>query len=75
MEDEKEPKFDQSRLERFPWVSHEEFIAHYSSSLTEFLDMQFRLKDSKTHITDLSASAAAFADAWWCIFDNIDYKE
>jgi hypothetical protein len=68
-----EPSYENKITNKFPWVTNEEFVAHYSQSLGVYLDTMFR-GDGKNHMTDLSASSSTFSDAWWAIFDNLDYE-
>jgi len=56
----------------FPWVSKEEYVAHYSRALAVYMEQSFP-GSTKNHMTDLAASSSSFSDAWWAIFDNIDY--
>jgi hypothetical protein len=71
---EKAKKEQEAITERFPWVTHKEFIEHYATSLASYLDSTYPpLGSRKTHITDLSASSASFSDAWWAIFQESDY--
>lgn len=65
----KAPLYD---TEKFPWVSKKQLLAHYNRSLESFLEATMP-GDSKTHISDLSAWVATFNDAWWSIFEEIDY--
>lgn len=65
-----EREFD---TDKFPWVTKQEFVEHYTNALTSYMDVMFR-GDDKVHMTDLSAASASFGDAWWAIFDTIDYK-
>jgi hypothetical protein len=58
---------------KFPWVSKEEYVAHYSRALAVYMEQSFP-GSSKNHMTDLAASSSSFSDAWWAIFDNIDYE-
>ena len=60
---------------KFPWVTQEEFVAHYSAALAEYLSNTYQDTGSKTHIVDLSAPASAFAEAWWAILGNMNYKD
>lgn len=65
------------KTKNFPWVNEEEFLKHYTSALRRYVHDQNNWpgRDStKTHITDLSSSATAFAEAWWCIFEDINYE-
>lgn len=60
---------------KFPWVTIEDFVAHYSTALSEYLSNTYPATRSKTHIVDLSAPAASFAEAWWAIMGNMNYKD
>jgi len=74
----KEPELEGESLgalpitHRFPWVSKEEYVAHYSRALASYMEQSFPGRN-KNHMTDLAASSSSFSDAWWAIFDNIDY--
>jgi hypothetical protein len=59
---------------KFPWVTQEEFVAHYSAALAEYL-ATYSTARGKTHIVDLSAPASAFAEAWWAIIGNMNYSK
>ena len=59
---------------KFPWVTQEEFVAHYSAALAEYLST-YSTKKGRTHIVDLSAPASAFAEAWWAIIGNMNYSK
>lgn len=66
------------KIKHFPWVDEEEFLNHYTSALRRYVHDQNswsgRDKERKSHISDLSTSTMAFAEAWWCIFEDINYE-
>ena len=51
------------------------FIQEYAAALTAYMKAQYGENDKELHPHDLAASAATFADAWWAIYDNLDFFE
>lgn len=57
------------------YITADLFVREYSTALTAYMEAQFGKDARDLHPHDLAASAATFADAWWAIYDNMDFTE
>ena len=57
------------------YISSDLFVKEYTAALAAYMEAQFGKNARNLHPHDLAASAATFADAWWAIYDNMDFAE
>lgn len=57
------------------YITADLFVREYSTALAAYMEAQFGRDARDLHPHDLAASAATFADAWWAIYDNMDFTE
>lgn len=57
------------------YITADLFVREYSTALAAYMEAQFGKDARDLHPHDLAASAATFADAWWAIYDNMDFSE
>ena len=57
------------------YISSDLFVKEYTAALAAYMEAQFGKNARNLHPHDLAATAATFADAWWAIYDNMDFAE
>jgi hypothetical protein len=59
------------------YVDIDTFVEQHSSALHAYLRAQYSYSppDRKMHPHDLASAVATFGDAFWAIYDNIDFSK